>query len=65
MTNDRFGERLDPEPLPHTVDDACGGWLGEDPEGRPIPCLVHRPHLRPAKRRFRAGLEDYPREESQ
>ncbi|MGB7363327.1 MAG: hypothetical protein WA931_09855 [Rhodococcus sp. (in: high G+C Gram-positive bacteria)] len=21
------------------------GWLGEDAEGRPIPCLVCRPHL--------------------
>lgn len=25
----------------------CRGtrWLGEDAEGRPIPCLVHKPHL--------------------
>ena len=31
-------------PVPHSV--ACrGGWLGEDAEGRPIPCLMCRPHL--------------------
>lgn len=23
-----------------------GGWLGEDQDGRPIPCLLCRPHLR-------------------
>lgn len=23
------------------------GWLGEDDEGRPIPCYACRPHLRP------------------
>lgn len=23
----------------------CGGWLGEDEEGRPVPCLRCRPHL--------------------
>ena len=22
------------------------GWVGEDPEGRPIPCLTCKPHLR-------------------
>lgn len=25
----------------------AGGWLGEDAEGHPIPCLICRPHLRP------------------
>lgn len=29
--------------------ESCGcrgtGWLGEDAEGRPIPCLMHKPHL--------------------
>lgn len=24
----------------------CNGWLGTDDEGRPIPCLDCRPHLR-------------------
>lgn len=32
-----------PDP-PH--DSSCvGGWLGEDDQGRPRPCLVCRPHL--------------------
>lgn len=22
-----------------------GGWLGEDPDGRPVPCPTCRPHL--------------------
>jgi hypothetical protein len=27
-------------------DERCrSGWLGDDAEGRPIPCPVHRPHL--------------------
>lgn len=63
MTLDRTGEPIE-EPTPHTLEDDCTGWRGEDHEHRPIPCLVHRPHLTPVKRRFRAGLEDYPREVS-
>lgn len=42
MTLDRSGDPV----LDH---DCRRGWLGEDDEGRPIPCLVCRPHLsRPA-----------------
>jgi hypothetical protein len=43
MTKDRTGEEIPEEPPPHTIDDECSGWLGEDHEGRPIPCPVHKP----------------------
>ncbi|MBX9147751.1 hypothetical protein [Rhodococcus qingshengii] len=43
---DRYGEeRTDTastEPLPHECDN---GWLGEDEQGRPRPCLRCRPNL--------------------
>lgn len=41
---DRWGDPIeDEEPDPiHRCD---GGWLGEDDQGRPIPCLTCRPHL--------------------
>jgi len=40
-------ELRDREPEP-THDERCRrGWLGEDDEGRPIPCLTCRPHLLP------------------
>lgn len=32
-----------PAPIEHDCED---GWLGRDSEGRPIPCLTCRPHLR-------------------
>lgn len=36
---------------PALHDPRCvGGWLGDDPEGRPIPCLQCRPHLAGARR---------------
>lgn len=31
-----------PPPRPHTC---RRGWRGTDAEGRPVPCLVCRPHL--------------------
>lgn len=49
MTLDRTGERLDesPAPLnpPHSPD-CRSGWLGNDIDGRPVPCLICKPHLR-------------------
>lgn len=46
---DRTGEPYDEPgvaaPRPHEA--RCrSGWLGEDAEGRPVPCTVCRPHLR-------------------
>lgn len=45
MRRDRDGselEELDEQPFEH----ACQqGWLGFDPDGRPYPCLVCRPHI--------------------
>lgn len=44
---DRFGEPIDDDDVdepPH--DPRCvDGLLGDDPLGRPIPCLTCRPHL--------------------
>lgn len=60
VTLDRTGEPVEEEPPPHTEGDECNGWLGEDHEGRPIPCVVHRPHLDPKRLRYRAGVLDYP-----
>lgn len=32
--------------LPRVHDSRCrSGWLGEDVDGRPVPCLTCRPHL--------------------
>ena len=43
MSPDRYGE---PEP-PKCRDPRCRrGWVGHDDEGRPIPCLDCKPHLR-------------------
>lgn len=42
MSPDRYGERTEPS----CRNPNCrNGWLGEDEEGRPIPCLDHKPHL--------------------
>lgn len=30
----------------HHDPDCRDGWLGEDADGRPVPCLECRPHLR-------------------
>lgn len=35
-----------PRPAPVHPAACVGGWLGEDSEGRPVPCLTCRPHLR-------------------
>ncbi|MDH6282591.1 hypothetical protein [Prescottella agglutinans] len=47
MTYDRTGELIDDKKdvrPPH--DPRCqAGWLGTDPDDRPIPCLRCRPHL--------------------
>ncbi|NLE82383.1 MAG: hypothetical protein GX610_22965 [Rhodococcus sp.] len=43
--HDRTGEPSD-EPTPRPHDPDCrAGWLGQDLDGRPIPCLQCRPHL--------------------
>lgn len=41
---DRTGE----VPIVHDEAD-CDGWLGEDVNGRPIPCTSCRPTLAPAR----------------
>ncbi|WP_175428051.1 hypothetical protein [Rhodococcus pyridinivorans] len=52
MTLDRTGEPVDDTDeadlrLVVSHDPRCRrGWLGEDPDGHPIPCLTCRPHLR-------------------
>ncbi|WP_213572468.1 hypothetical protein [Rhodococcus sp. USK13] len=47
MTLDRYGEEAEAGRVlnaPH--DPRCrSGWLGEDLDGRPVPCLQCRPHL--------------------
>jgi hypothetical protein len=48
---DRFGEETDdPDEgvrRPHTLHDPrCrNGWIGDDEDGRPIPCRTCKPHL--------------------
>lgn len=63
MSPDRYGD-TEPPPPHH-----CGnGWIGETPDGRPIPCLICKPHLarrgeihdsanRPVSDRARAAIE--------
>jgi hypothetical protein len=49
--HDRTGELVDEDatevlPLFRDHDPRCrAGWLGEDDEGRIVPCLACRPHL--------------------
>lgn len=44
MSPDRYGE---PDESPRCRDPRCRrGWLGHDSEGRPIPCLDCKPHLK-------------------
>lgn len=47
MTRDRYGEVVDldaPARKPH--DPRCrNGWIGDDEDGRPIPCRQCKPHL--------------------
>lgn len=48
MIRDRDGSEVEPDEA--TPAHYCqAGWTGTDPEGRPIPCLLCKPHL--AKRR--------------
>ncbi|WP_433608725.1 hypothetical protein [Prescottella agglutinans] len=47
MTLDRTGEPVDDTDIRPPHDPRCrNGWLGEDIDGRVIPCLRCRPHLR-------------------
>lgn len=48
MIHDRTGEPREPDDdSAPWHDPRCGGtgWIGEDAEGRPIPCLVCKDHL--------------------
>lgn len=43
---DRTGEPLDELPDELAAPHRCRrGWVGEDDQGRPIPCITCRPHL--------------------
>lgn len=42
---DRYGDPIEPEHIPPHEARCKNGWLGEDAEGRPIPCTRCRPHL--------------------
>lgn len=48
MPLNRYGEdTADPPSAEQQHDrERCGGWLGTDFDGRPIPCLQCKPHLR-------------------
>ena len=51
MKRDRTGEPIDEQPESFHDPRCQSGWLGEDPEGHPKPCLRCRPHLaKPSKR---------------
>lgn len=60
--HDRTGEliEIDDEPYPPPFrphDFRCrDGWLGEDADGRLIPCLTCRPHLADYRVRFARRL---------
>jgi len=48
MNRDRTGEPIEPadESAPWHDPRCRNGWLGEDEQGRPIPCPVHKPWTR-------------------
>lgn len=49
MTRGRDGDLYpDVDPAPEDCHCRGTGWCGEDQDGRPRPCLTHRPHLRGA-----------------
>lgn len=51
MPLNRYGEDTDDPPsneLHHR--ERCGGWLGADLDGRPVPCLQCKPHLKDLRR---------------
>ncbi|QSE90307.1 hypothetical protein JWS13_17610 [Rhodococcus pseudokoreensis] len=55
MTLNRFGEDVEaatPSNRPHHLD-CKRGWLGQDLDGRPIPCIQCKPHL--AHRNYLTG----------
>lgn len=44
---DRYGDEIDDDEVTTAHATEClDGWLGEDIDGHPIPCLDCRPHLR-------------------
>lgn len=47
MRRDRDGSPIEDDDPPTLIGrHLChGGWLGEDADGRPIPCYECRPHL--------------------
>jgi hypothetical protein len=49
----RDGEVLEDEalPAPRPAHHCVLGWVGEDAEGRPVPCLICRPHVLEQRRR--------------
>jgi hypothetical protein len=55
---DRWGEVIDDDPGPDDEHPGCtDGWLGEDADGRLIPCGLCRPHLAPLHAELRRRLE--------
>ncbi len=46
MKRDRDGEPLADEDEPVSRRDCIAGWLGEDDDGRPVPCPLGRPQGR-------------------
>lgn len=60
---DRYGNAPDDQPDEHDCDN---GWLGEDANGHPRPCLHCRPNLAPDRVRYRAGLDStyHPNQEA-
>jgi len=56
--HDRTGELIGDEGPDPTHDDAChDGWLPDDYAGRPVPCLVCKPHLSDRRQRFQRELD--------
>lgn len=52
---DRDGSETLAEPIHY----CRGGWVGTDLEGRPMPCYVCKPHLRPDRRRPVEAVDDW------
>lgn len=50
MRRDRDGELLELDLAEESARHACErGWLGEDWQGRPVPCLTCKPWLDPKR----------------
>jgi hypothetical protein len=43
MHRDRTGELVDE--VPTSRHDCTRGWVGEDHDGRPVPCFICKPYL--------------------